>query len=371
MTQRKVSIEYDGQVHEVDVPAEVPTAKVDLWIELWKLERYYDSMPKSIETSCGRVLTIPSRGFPLVVQSLPIPEKEKKGLIELRSKKSSTMQKIMVLRKRVFGNIKAERRNVILEENGTYILELAGKDYSSSEIHRILCKEGKGIEYAEVLTFIKRNDDKIRELRNKFREDYTDLSLTIKRARLEKLNLILNELMADFDNAKNINHKTALSKEIRSILDQARKEVEGEEIKLTVSGRIDIEATINNYVNDSKILQGLTIHQLVISRVAARLGFSSQYLIDKLAHSYYAKFNGYRKNTDLSTKPLYPSEVKYDILELEQKNKRFEQEKKKYTIEDVEYQEVKKEPKKELLKELLLNRQKEIAKIKRDTQGNK
>ena len=371
MTQRKVSIEYNGQVHEVFVPEEVTTAKIDNWIELWKLEQEYESLPKSVETSCGRTITIPSRGFALAVQTMSIPEEEKKELNELRSKKSSIMQKIMCLRKKVYGHAKAEKRNKLLDENGTYILELAGRDYTSSEIHRILCKEGKELEYQEVLTFVKRNEDKIRELRNKFREDYTDLSLTVKRSRLEKLNLILNELMVDFDNTKSVTVKTSLSREIRSIIDQARKEVEGEEIKLTVSGRIDIEATINQFVNDSKILQGLTIHQLVISRVAARLGLSSQYLIDRLAHGYYSKFNGYRKNADLSTKPIYPSEVKYDILDLEQKNKRLEQEKKKYEIEDVQYQEVKKEPKKDLLKQLLLSRQTDNKEVKRNIQGNK
>ena len=119
---------------------------------------------------------------------------------------------------------------------------------------------------------------------------------------------------------------------MRGILDQARKEVEGEELKLTIDGNIDVNATINVAMSSARLLHGLTVNQLIISRVAARLKLPSQYLIDRLAHSYYAKYNGYRTNDDLKTKPIYPTSVQYDILseEMVRKNEKWEREQKEY-----------------------------------------
>lgn len=365
MTNRVVTIDYGGDKYKVDVPEDVPAGKLDLWKDLWVLEKEYESLPKSIETSCGRVLSIPSRGFDLAVQNMEIPEEEKKDLFDLRKKKSTLMQKIMNHRLRVFGRAKSEKRNKTLEECGSQIIELAGREYTSAEIHRQILKEGReGLEYSDVLTFIKRNEDKIREVRNKFRENYTDLSLTVKRSRLEKLNLILNHLLNDFDNSKNFSSRVVISKEVRGILEQARKEVEGDEIKLTVSGRIDIEATINNHISESKLLQGLTLQQIVISRVATRIGISSQFLLDKLAKGWYSKFNGFRKNADITTKPIYPTEIKYDILDLEDKNKRLSKQNEKL-VEEVEYCEVRKDINKNLLKDLLLKEKEKVKKIKK------
>ena len=84
-----------------------------------------------------------------------------------------------------------------------------------------------------------------------------------------------------------------LSKELRAIIEQIRKEVKGEEIKLTVDGRIDINATIQANQTLHEFLQKLPINMIVIGLTAAKQGLNPASLIASLGNSYYSKFNGF------------------------------------------------------------------------------
>lgn len=321
MKKRQVDIDFGDCCETFDVPTDVQTEKVPQWIEWMKAQREYDNFDKTFITSTGKTIKLPCRNYKAVMKNLPKNEAEE--FDAKRLKVNQLLMQKMISKRKVYGN-STKKKNEILEDKwSSYVLELLGKDYTCAEVHRKLVSQGAQLDYIWVLQFAKRNEEKIRELRNSFREDYGDVSISVKRSRLEKLNFLLNDLMQEYDSSSRIS-KLQYAKEIRSILDQARKEVEGEELKLTVSGRIDVEATINSYMDDSKLLQGLTIQQLVISRVSARLGISPQNLLHRLAYSFYSKWNGFRRNDDLSTKPIYPSSINYDILDLESKNKEWE-----------------------------------------------
>lgn len=320
MKKRQVDIDFGDHCETFDVPIDIPTDKVPQWIEWVKVQREYDEFDKTFITSTGRTIKLPCRNYKAVMKNLP--KKEAEEFDAKRLKVNQLLMQKMISKRRVYGN-STKKKNEILEDKwSSYVLELLGKDYTCAEVHRKLVSQGAQLDYIWVLQFAKRNEEKIRELRNTFREDYGDVSISVKRSRLEKLNFLLNDLLQDYEDSNTIN-KLQYAREIRSILEQARKEVEGEELKLTVSGRIDVEATIGNYMNSSKLLQGLTVQQLVIARVAARLGVHPQVLLYRLAYGFYSKWNGFRRNDDLSTKPIYPSSVNYDILDLEEKNRQW------------------------------------------------
>lgn len=303
---------------EFVVPKEIEDKKVEIYKELQQLQYQWDTMERSLVLSTGKVIRFPNQGYKGAIKNEPADIQAKAQ--QLLAAINKVGAKRMTLSRLLNGSVSKSLKE-ILSENSTMILEYFGKDYSVAEIHRICIKKGLNkIGYEDLMRFYKVNEEKIRELRNRWREDYSDISLSIKRSRLEKLNYLLNDLLQEYEKSSGAN-KLNFSKEVRGIIDQARREVEGDEVKLTINGRIDIEATITHYVNDAKILQDLTIHQIVISRVATRLGLSSQYLIDKLSNSFYSKFNGFRQNDDLTTKILYPSSINYDILDLEQKNR--------------------------------------------------
>ena len=203
----------------------------------------------------------------------------------------------------------------MFNEYSTEIIEKLGKGWTCVDVHADMLKRGVDLSLVQLREFQYKNREKILELRNAWNNDTGDISLSVKKSRLEKLQYLLNEILLDFDKTTTPMLRTTLSKEARGIIDQARKEVEGEELKLTIDGKIDVEATIAAVMNSNQMLLGLTINQIIISRVAARLRLSSQWMIDRLAHSYYAKYNGYRRNDDLNSKPIYPTSVVYDILD--------------------------------------------------------
>lgn len=315
----KETVEVDGQLFEV--PEDVSINKLELFKEYCRIKTEWDKMDKTFEVD-GVVIHFP-RVRKKDLEYIKTKDKEvQKAFEDKRKQIQAHLVKMMHAKSKITRKSKKEVRDE-LSDMSSELIELFGRDYSVAEVHKLLKDRNINIAYPVLLRFAKRNDDKIKELRNKWREDINDVSISIKRSRLEKLNLLLNDLLQHYDDATPLN-KLNFSKEIRGILEQARKEIEGEELKLTVTGRIDIEATISSYLNESQILRDLTIHQIVISRVAARLGIPSMAIIERLANSFYSKFNGFRTNNDLSTKILYPSSVNYDILELEEKNKQLD-----------------------------------------------
>ena len=235
-------------------------------------------------------------------------------------------------RNKLYGSTPNKLNKSLFDEYSTKVLELLGKGWTAQEVHKQLLLEGADVPMRAIIDFQTKNKDQIMTLRSQWNQDLQDVPLTSKRSRLEKLSYLYHEISGDFENCKTPVLKSNLSKELRGILDQARKEVEGEELKLTIDGNIDVNATLNVAMSSSRLLHGLTVNQLIISRVAARLKLPSQYLIDRLAHSYYAKYNGYRTNDDLKTKPIYPTSVQYDILseEMVRKNEKWEREQKEY-----------------------------------------
>ena len=291
------------------------------------------------ETEQDRVVTFLNRKFDL---SLPlfkgylhkIKEEEGQEYLE-RHKKYSVMRKEMTKLESALGILPDGQKTPfeIMTIYKDQILEMLGKDLTATEISIVLKKKGEKVHPREIRKL--QHYEEVQDMRKKWREDLSDLSISVKKSRLNKLNYLLIDLYELYKNA-GLSMRLNISKEIRGILEQARKEVEGEELKLTVSGKIDVEATINHYMRDSGLLQGLTIQQLVISRISSRLGLNSQYFMDRLAYSFYAKWNGFRKNDDLKTKPIYPSASNYDILDLERKSKDLvEHERQKYPqVED-------------------------------------
>lgn len=333
----KETVEVDGQFFEI--PNDVDPNKLELFKEYCKLKIEWEKMDRTFKVDDKVTLNFPRVRKKDLEYIKDQPEKVQREINKKRKEVQTHLVRMMHAKSRITKKSKKEVRDE-LEDMSSELIELFGRDYSVAEVHKILKDRNINIAYPVLLRFAKRNDDKIKELRSKWREEIDDVSISIKRSRLEKLNLLLNDLLQHYEDATPLN-KLSYSKEIRGILEQARKEVEGEELKLTVTGRIDIEATISSYLNESQILRDLTIHQMVISRVATRLGIPSMAIIERLANSFYSSFNGFKPNNDLSTKILYPSATNYDILELEEKSKQFENKQFEPAVTEIKHKQTK------------------------------
>lgn len=335
MPHRFVNIVVNHKKKQVRVPSDVPDEKLIEFQKYAQLKHDREILDDTFTSKNGKTYKLPQQNKKGVLGKLD--ESERDEFIEKDTAIRGANGRLATAKRMVWGNLKSVQKKEAWEEYGTYVLELLGKGHTAVEVHKKLLSQNIPIDYQGVLDFHTKNREKVTEMRNAFNEAFQDVSISNKRSRLEKLNYLLNELFIDFEKANTSILREKLSKEIRGIIEQARKEVEGEELKLTVNGRIDIEATLNIAMTDTKMLQGLTIQQLVISRVASRLGLKSQYLIDRLAYGFYSKFNGFRANSDLSTKPIYPTSVNYDIIDpgIEKKHEKWLQSQQMYVEAEV------------------------------------
>jgi hypothetical protein len=118
-----------------------------------------------------------------------------------------------------------------------------------------------------------------------------------------------------FDQTKQIKYST----EIRGIIEQVRKEVKGDEIRLTVDGKIDITASIQANRTIQDFNQKLPINMFIISLVAAKKGINPMNLMAQLGNSFYSNYNGFNKLAGDDEEMKLPSHFinSYDWNEIE------------------------------------------------------
>lgn len=336
------------------IPSDIPLEKIKLYEKYLQAKYDWEQLDRTFKSENGKEYSLPAVNKNLIIKVLPKNEqeafKEKDKLIR------SATGKVNAARNKVYPPQSKQEQRALFDEYANEVLDKLGKGWSAAEVHKSLLERSIEVPYRTILDYHARNREKVTELRNQFNEETQDVPLTNKRSRLERLNYLYHEISTDFDKTSTPLLRSNLSKELRGIIEQARKEVEGEELKLTVEGNIDVNATITAALGSSKLMYGLTIPQMVLSRVAARLGLPSQFLIDRLAYSFYAKYNGFRSNDDLKTKPIYPTSVQYDILDdaMQKKNAEWAKQQEAYQdqIKDVEFTKLVEEEKEEIKRRL-------------------
>lgn len=250
--------------------------------------------------------------------------------------KSRNAKCVVEMRKIGSGNGKSYiDPNKLLMTRSTEILELFGKYYSTDEVLKFIHEKWmmRTITMKSVRQFYQRYKDQIARLRAQYEEDYSDISLHSKRARLGQLNYLLQTRRQIYDKTQKIED----SREIRAIIEQAKGEVEGNRLQLDVNGKIDVEVTLN-IESQLKQLGGLTLAQMIVSMTAGRLGVNPLYLMSKLSGSVYNKFNGFtRVNPMMKDTPFRPSELIYSFEEAQEENKKKEKElDKQLKIQEIE-----------------------------------
>ena len=136
---------------------------------------------------------------------------------------------------------------------------------------------------------------------------------------------ILNELLVTWKEKFDREPSLSVSKEIRGVLEQARKEIKGDQLFLTVEGKIDIAATIHAQENVAQTLQRLPINLLIIGMVAAKGGINPARLIYELSSSYYRDKNGFNLINEGTTTTLpgeYIRNIEWETLK--ENNERWE-----------------------------------------------
>lgn len=218
---------------------------------------------------------------------------------------------------------RSRRPRNIVDYTGT-ILELFGKFYTITDVVKVMAKEYRiKVPEDELKKFYVENRDLITRRRAEYVLQNKDFRVATETGRLEVLNQMLTDI--EIKNRAAGGTNVDYCNLILRIVEQARKEVKGNEIKMTVDGRIDINATLHAESNVTSVMSRMSINALVIGLTAAKAGLNPAVLIGQLAHSWYSQFNGFNGNIMDGASVELPSSLikQYDWEKMERMSKKF------------------------------------------------
>lgn len=247
-------------------------------------------------------------------------------------------------KKAVFNDIyRKEMLSSVTPDILSYIVKLFGEMNGVEDVQKILKQEKKiNLTQKELLSIFARKKAEIESKRAVFLASSNQYKVATEAGRLQIINSIIIDLQGRYHKylEEGLEDKALIfEREIRNMLEQARKEVKGNELKLTVDGKIDITATLHGQENVSRVFRTLPINSIIIGLVAAKSGLDPTVLVHQLATSYYKDFNGFNKMILGREKIMLPGDLiraaNWD--ELEQQNQKFLDEMSPYEVQEATY----------------------------------
>jgi len=267
--------------------------------------------------------------------------------------------KIMQYTRRAYGVVNPNRS--VLDIKGEEILDLFGKLYTIDEVHQIVSEEwGIAISRKTLHNYYQKHLKEIENLRDKYSTDYSDLSLSRKRARLDKLAVIFYTYFNKWHKDPQITY----ARELRSILDQIKKEVEGEQISINIQGQINVDLTIAANRTLQEAQRRVPINNLILALIAAKRDIDPTQLMTQLTSSYYKNLTGYGEY-DKNKEVVHPVDLTYNWNEIMVQHRKGDD---KSLIQDAEIVESTGSGEKD--KEMLRIRDKLLKLLKEDVEDN-
>lgn len=246
--------------------------------------------------------------------------------------------------KEAFNDIyRKEMLSSVTPEIMSYIVKLFGEMNGVDDVQKILKEEKKiKLTQKELQAIFAKKKAEIESKRAVFLASSNQYKVATEAGRLQIINTIIIDLQHRYQKylAEEKEEKALIfEREIRNMLEQARKEVKGNELKLTVDGKIDIVATLHGQENVSRVFRTLPINSIIIGLVAAKSGLDPTVLVHQLATSYYKDFNGFNKTILGREKIMLPGDLirAANWEELEKQNKKFLDEMTPYEVQEATY----------------------------------
>jgi hypothetical protein len=310
-----------AQNSEVALSTDVPAGVVnrEAWDKLQELKRHplYSGTQRVVQTSIeGLEVDVMMGSYALNVRVAPLPEAERDKIKALHAAANSIKGKISQLTALAFGGGMAAagihgEHMPVLDPRKAELIELFGKFHTVEDIHEIVTtKWGYQLNIATLKAFRLRHLSDIQARQEEVKRDPSHIRLGYKPMRMEELSF-MHKVRKDIYST---NPSIANEKQLQSILDQIRKETEGEVSTVNIKGEITVQ-TLLDPVMRKQMLQQMSVLDIVIGRVAARLKRNPQFLIQRLNTSMYSKFSGMatEQAADLEATPIYPSQYIYDF----------------------------------------------------------
>lgn len=297
------------------LPAGVVNAKAYHEIQQLRQHPLYCSDARIIHTSIeGLTIDLMMSTYALKMKIRPLPEKEQQTILGKHTLASSIKGKIGSLSVTAYGGNNAGLYSEgvpLLDPRKAELIELFGKLYTTKEIHEIVTVQwGYQLNIAVLESFKARHRSDIEARQEEVKRDAGHIRLGYKPCRMEELSYLHTVRKRLYDE----NPSIANERQLLSILDAIRKEAEGEVSTVNVKGEITIN-TIMDPLMRKQMLQSLSVTDIIIGRVASRLGRNPQFLMSRLQTSMYSKFSGMATQVteDLDATPIYPSQYIYDF----------------------------------------------------------
>lgn len=201
----------------------------------------------------------------------------------------------------------------LLDLRGPEIIDYFGRMFTAEEILKVINKDW-GIKFSSLTKlsdFRKKHAKEIEEAIERYKASYTDIRLGIKRSRLEEYTFLYGQQKQKYEDTKSNDSYRLLLQTLESI----RKESEGD--RLTIEGKIDVnyEVNLQQHLRD-EVFRTMNLKEVILGRVAARMGLNPVKLIYSLNTSYYKRFSNVLGDFDPvegEGDVIYPSQMNYDF----------------------------------------------------------
>lgn len=321
-------MKYPEDLKNLWIQARVASLRVDSCKDRFFVFDNKNGTEQIVDLKCINLKSIIlSKGGTLndVEDALAIKQETLTPLLIASSHKHNALKKAMKEEKNLIYSIKEGYSPEITEALINTFGEMNGIE-STQKIIR--AKLGILLTTQELLRFYSLHKTEIEAKKTTFLASSNDYKIATESGRLQILNNILTDLNIKYEKyMREGKEDKALifSREMRNILEQARKEVKGNELKLTIDGKIDIAATIHGQENVERAMKSLPVNAIIVGLVAAKSNLDPTVLIHQLCTSYYKDFNGFNKNVLGRDAIRLPGDLirAYNWEELEVKNKQF------------------------------------------------
>jgi hypothetical protein len=218
--------------------------------------------------------------------------------------------------KKAFGGTGYNRG--VLEHRGDELLDLFGRLHSVDEVYQIVVQDwGYNLDKTTVQSFYSRNLQEIERLRSQYEADYSDLALTKKRGRLDRLSVMFHTYYKKWSDE---GHRLPYSQEMRAILRQIKEEVEGDIVNINIQGQINVDLTMEANKTMSEVFRRIPINNMIVAMVAAKKGINPTNILSQLTNSFYSAFNGFGVY-DPTKEVQHPVDLTYNWNEISRRHK--------------------------------------------------
>jgi len=282
---------------------------------------------KFITASDGETYNIGHLSHNLLKKIKHLPLKEQKAIMVIKKEHDTTHARRNGAYRRAYGTIlnkngetkKSQFYSSPVAQRKDEIVELFGRMFSVKEVHEICVKDWDlKISPSTLAAFREMNKVLILQKIEEHKKTYDEVRIGQKRSRLEELTWLYEKRKRMYDaTKKGEDHRLLLQ-----TLEQIRKEVEGDTLRIDGNRNFNMELTIRNQIEEETLKHAL-IKEIIVSRVSAKMGADPMLMMNAIKSSYYRK--RIEAPTDIPHEEIeYPSSSTYDFNKIEAINKELE-----------------------------------------------